>query len=116
MELQDKNFKDILSHSKLELPFSDFDYRMMQRIEEYELKKKVAEKNKLFSHICFLLGILLGTVLNYLMSQNLSWLSFSDLNQQRFSFAMQLVYVFLIVLFADKLWKLSKIDFKKLFK
>lgn len=44
MELQDKIIKEIVSYSKLELPFSDFDQRMLQRIKEYEVRKKLAEK------------------------------------------------------------------------
>jgi hypothetical protein len=116
MELHDKKMKDILSHSKLELPFSDFDERMIQRIEEFELKKQAAEKNKFYSHLCFLAGIILGTVLTYLMSEKMDLNKQSFLTKDSLSLLSQLVYVVLIVLFTDKLWKLSKFDFKKFFK
>lgn len=116
MELHDKNLKDILSHSKLELPFSDFENRMLRRIEEFEKKKKEAERNKFFSHVCFMLGIVFGSILTYLMSQNLDQGEVSFLTKENYSFITQLLYVCLIVLFADKLWKISKYDFKNLFK
>ncbi|MCA5003750.1 hypothetical protein [Sphingobacterium bovistauri] len=108
--------REILSHSKLDLPFSDFDGRMIHKIQEYEVKKKAAEKNKFYSYICFLAGIILGTLLNYLMSQNLNELVPSGASQDKIVSVIQLLYVVLIVLFADKLWKLSKMDLKKLFR
>lgn len=116
MELQDKNIKEILLHSKLELPFSDFDQRMLQKIKEYEVKKKLAEQNKFFYHLCFLVGIILGIVLNYLMLDNIQLFVPALEGLSEFHFAMQLIYVVLIVLLADKLWKLSKFDWKEIFK
>jgi low temperature requirement protein LtrA len=116
MELHDRDMKGILSHSKLELPFSDFDNRMLHKIQEYEVKKKAAEKSKFFGHLCFLIGILFGGILTYLMSNDLGALIQSEDTQDKFVSAVQLLYVLLIVLFADKLWKLSRTDFKKLFK
>lgn len=115
MELHDKNLKDILSHSKLELPFSDFEDRMLQKIQDYEVKKKAAEKNKFFSHICFLAGIIFGALLNYLMSKNLNELVPSLELQEKLISGMQLFYAVLIVLFAVKLWDLSKINFRNIF-
>jgi len=116
MELHDKKLKEILAHSKLELPFSDFEDRMLQKIQDYEVKKKAAEKNKIFSHLCFLAGIILGTFLNYLMSKNLNESVLSLDLQDKITSAMQLVYVVMIVLFAVKLWDLSKMNFRNIFK
>ena len=116
MELHDKKLKEILAHSKLELPFSDFEERMLQKIQDFEVKKKAAEKNKFFSHLCFLAGIILGAILNYLMSKNLNELVPSLDLQDKITSAMQLVYVVMIVLFAVKLWDLSKMNFRNIFK
>lgn len=116
MELHDKNFKEILSHSKLELPFSDFEDRMLQKIQDFEVKKKAAEKNKFFSHLCFLVGIIFGTLLNYLMSKNLNELVPNLELQDNITSAIQLFYVVMIVLFAVKLWDLSKMNLKNLIK
>lgn len=116
MELQDKNIKEIVSYSKLELPFSDFDQRMLQRIKEYEVRKKLAEKNRFLSQLSFLFGVILGFVLNYLVIENADLFVHSIEVRGKLTFAMQLIYVALIIVFADKLWKISKFDFKQLFK
>jgi uncharacterized membrane protein YiaA len=116
MELDDKNLKEILSHSKLKLPFSDFEDRMLQKIQNYELKKKAADKNKFFSYLCFLAGIILGTVINNLISRNLNEIVPNLDLQDKITSAIQLVYVIMIVLFAVKVWELSKMNFRNLFK
>lgn len=72
MESEDKKIKELLSYSKLELPFSDFDNRMMQCIQEFEKKKKAAEKNNFFGHLCFLCGTLFGLAINYILSERIS--------------------------------------------
>lgn len=116
MELHDKNLKEILSHSKLELPFPDFENRMLEKIQDYEAKRLQAEKNRFFSHVCFLVGIILGTVLTYLINKDFDWSQITFLTKENYYFLTQIIYVVLIVLFADKLWKLSKSDIKNLFK
>jgi len=116
MELQDNKMKELLSYGKLKLPFADFEDNMLQKIQEYELKKKAAEKNKFWSHLCFLLGLILGGILTYSMSSDLDDLIPLRDVQDKLVSVIQLFYVLLIVLFADKLWKLFKMDFKKLFK
>lgn len=116
MELQDEKLKDILSHSKLELPFLDFDNCVMQRIQEFEIKKKKAEKNKFFGHLSFLFGTLFGIVINYILSERISLAPVSDQTQEFMTLCIQLMYVLLIVLFADKILKLLNMDVKKLFK
>lgn len=116
MELQDKIIKEIVSYSKLELPFSDFDQRMLQRIKEYEVRKKLAEKNRFLSQLSFLFGVILGFVLNYLVIENADLFVHSIEVRGKLTFAMQLIYVALIIVFADKLWKISKFDLKQLFK
>lgn len=116
MELHDNKMKELLSYSKLELPFADFEENMMQKIQEYELKKKVAAKNRFFGHICFLLGILFGIAINYFTSAKIT--SFS--NSYNFGNYIDLLsmfgYLVLIILFADRSLKLLEMDIKGLFK
>ncbi|WP_159638050.1 hypothetical protein [Sphingobacterium composti Ten et al. 2007 non Yoo et al. 2007] len=108
--------KELLSYSKLELPFADFEDNMLQKIQEDEIKKKAAEKYKFFSHVCFLAGIILGFLINYLMSKNLNELIPNSDLQEKLNSGIQLFYVVMIVLFANKLWGLSKMDLRNIFK
>ena len=116
MELHDNKMKELLSYSKLELPFADFEENMLQKIEEYELKKNAAERNKFFGHICFLAGIVFGILLNYLISKNVNELVNNIELQDKIILGVQLFYAVMIVLFAFKLWDLSKMNLRDLFK
>lgn len=116
MESEDRRLKELMSYSKLDLPFSDFDKRMMQRIQEFESKKKRAEKNKFFGHLCFLFGTLFGILINYILSERIYLTPVSNQTQEFISVCVQLMYVLLIVLFADKILKLLNMNVKNLFK
>ena len=116
MESEDKKFKDLMSYSKLDLPFSDFDSRMLQRIQEYESKKRKADRTKFFARLSFLMGTIFGLLLNYFLSKKLSSIFVSSQEQEYLILLVQLVYVLLIVLFADKLLKLFNMNYKELFK
>jgi hypothetical protein len=52
----------------------------------------------------------------YLMSKGFDWSQITFLTKENYYFLTQIIYVVLIVLFADKLWKLSKSDIKNIFK
>lgn len=111
MEFEDDKLKKIIADSKLEMPFMDFEDNMMARIQRYEVKKTEAGKSQYFAMLTFLIGTVLGAVLNFLVSRNLDWISTSVDVQDKFYLVGQLAYVLLLVLFSDKLWKL--IRFKK---
>lgn len=109
MEFKDDKLKEILKNSALEMPFSDFESNMMAKIQYYELNKAKAEKSRFFAVLCFLIGTVFGTILNFIISRNLEWISSSVAVQDGFYLISQIVYVILIVLFSDKLWKLVKL-------
>ncbi|MCI0919818.1 hypothetical protein [Sphingobacterium rhinopitheci] len=110
MDYEDDKLKKLMQDSRLEMPFSDFEDRMMSKIESYELNKAKAGRSQFFAVLCFLIGTVFGTVLNFIVSRNLDWISSSVAVQDVFYLASQLIYVILIILFSDKLWKLIKIS------
>lgn len=108
MEFEDNKVREIVKNSKLEIPFSDFEDNMMGRIFAYEAKKKEALKNRFYSLLSFFLGTIFGLALNYILSQNLGWLTSSQLFQERIGMGINVVYIILFILFSDKFWKLYK--------
>jgi len=111
MEFEDDKLKRILKDSRLEMPFSDFETNMMERIRLYEKEKANAAKSHYYAILTFLLGTVLGTILNYMLTRNLDWISSSTVIQDKIYLVSQVIYVLLIVLFSDRIWKL--IQYKK---
>lgn len=109
MELEDKKLKQLLQSSKLEMPFSDFEDNMMAKIELYEAKQREASQSRFYATLFFLIGTVFGTILNFLLSQNLSKISTSIDVQEKVYWFSQLIYVVFILLFSDKLWKVIRL-------
>lgn len=109
MELDDKKIKVLLKESKLEMPFSDFEESMMARIQSFERQQAKANQSRFFALLSFLIGTVFGFILNFMLSNNLNWISTSIDVQNSFYLLSQIIYVVLILLFSDKLWKLWKI-------
>lgn len=109
MEHNDKLY-DLLKKSKLELPFADFEERMMVQILKHEKAKQQMTLNKKMAVLFFLIGTIFGMVLNYGIAVLLESYNLSEDFMDKVSFFSQLIYVVLIVLFSDKLWKLFKIN------
>ena len=69
----DKNenelFTSLLSESKLEMPFSDFEDMVMYEIEQKEISKSSISKDLKLSLIFFVLGTIFGVVISILLQQ-----------------------------------------------
>ncbi|MFD2554647.1 hypothetical protein [Sphingobacterium tabacisoli] len=107
MEHNDKLY-DLLKNSKLELPFDDFESRMMQQIVDFEKAKVQMHQSKKMALLFFLIGTVFGMLLNYGLGLALASYGLPQASLDKISFFSQLIYVILIVLFSDKLWKLFK--------
>lgn len=105
MEYDDPQLRDILKDSKMKLPFADFEVRMLAKITAYEKGKVQSLKNRQHATLFFLLGIILGSVLNYLLYANLDDFALSEAGKSYVTILSQLVYLILVILFSDKLWK-----------
>lgn len=107
MEHNDKLY-DLLKNGKLELPFTDFEDRMMGQITEFEKAKVQMHRSKKMAILFFLIGTVFGMLLNYVLGLVLSSYDLPQASLDKISFFSQIIYVVLIVLFSDKLWKLFK--------
>lgn len=62
-------FKDLMSKSKLELPFPEFEDTVMMKIETEELYRETYATNIKMSWICFIAGTVFGVILSVLLPQ-----------------------------------------------
>lgn len=108
MQIEDNKVREIIKDSMLELPFTDFEDRMMAKISRYEAQKRQALQHRFYSLLFFFIGTIFGLALNYIVGQNLQWLSSSSQIQERLSLGINIIYIVLIILISDRFWKLYK--------
>ena len=81
MDIPDKNSNDklkhILSESRLEMPFTDFENRLMTRINKEVQAEKYIDRNIRLSWLFFSLGTVFGLLLSVIFSPAASIFGFS---------------------------------------
>lgn len=113
MEHKDDQFKDMMKMSKVEIPFGDFEDRLMADIRKTELTRQSVMKTKKHALIFFIGGTIFGFGLNYLLTDMLATANISATMKSSLLMLSQLVYVLLIVLFSDKIHSLVKVSKEK---
>lgn len=112
---EEKFFKDVMSKSKLELPFPGFDDRVMAKIKTQELHRETYATNIRMSWICFIAGTVFGIILMALMPKfqlSLFWISPNSI-----SFVFQLLFSLFVLFGLDLLIRQTRrISFSDLFK
>lgn len=89
----------LLKHSLVEMPFSDFDQRMMLQIRREAAVLEKTKKDKNLSSIFFALGCLFGAFL-------FNWLAFEQLPYtQSIKIFLQVAGVLLFLLFVNSVYK-----------
>ena len=63
-DFNDKRLKELLSDSKVEMPFSDFENNLMRRVKTELNGKRVIHKNLRLSWLFFLLGSVFGLAIS----------------------------------------------------
>jgi len=63
------DFANMMTKSKLEMPFSNFEDTVMRHIEEETIRKKTISKQLRFSRFFFILGSVFGFIITLLLSQ-----------------------------------------------
>jgi len=110
MEHHDDKLREMMKMAKVEMPFADFEERLMSRIEKVEREKAAVAKTRKYALLCFVLGTLFGMGFNYLLADFVKTsVSASEAVKSNLLLFSQLVYVLLIVLFSDKIWRLMKL-------
>ena len=104
MDIQNKNSEDklkrLLSESRLEMPFDDFEDRLMARINKKVSNEKYIDRNIRFSWLFFALGTVFGLLLSVILSpvKSAMGIPFSGL-----MIPLYIIGVTLIFLFIDQL-------------
>jgi hypothetical protein len=91
----DQLFSDIMKHSKLAMPFSDFEERTMARINRESFVKSSVAKNKKLAVLFFLMGTGFGFVLTFFLS--LPQTNVAGIPSQNLLLICRLVYVFVVL-------------------
>jgi len=58
--MEEKDFKNMMQHSKLEIQFPDFDENVMEKIYAREVNRRLVRNNLKKSWIFFIIGSLFG--------------------------------------------------------
>lgn len=66
---KDPIFNELMSKSKLEMPFPDFEDNVMIQIHKQEVYKNALMRNIKISWICFIAGTVFGFILSFLLPQ-----------------------------------------------
>jgi len=101
----DKYFRELLSDSKREMPFNDFEDELMAGIHREYAKSKSVLRDIRLSWIFFLLGLISGIVLD-LTPQSLTLLSGLSLSGSILPVAV-IASCLLIIFFLEKLIAIS---------
>jgi hypothetical protein len=110
MENKDELMKTVMQNSKLTMPFSDFESRVMQTIEQDEKKAVAVLEDRKRGIYFFLAGMLFGLGLNYLLSKSWSDLQLNFPQQENALLASQIIYAIFILFFIERLVKLYQLN------
>ncbi len=113
MDKQQEKFRRVMQMSKIEMPFDDFEQRIMGSILALEKDKEKALSNKKYAITFFLLGTVCGILLNnYLMAK----IEVADITPDLKNYsaiACQISFALLICFFCLQLWRLINMQQKK---
>ncbi|WP_312187655.1 hypothetical protein [Sphingobacterium sp.] len=110
MDKEQEKFKRVMRMSKIELPFEDFEQRVMQRIVRVEKAKMGALSNKKCAIAFFLLGTICGMILNNYLLAKIQVIDIAADYKNYIGIFCQLVFAVLICFFCLQLWRLIAIQ------
>ncbi|SMD18679.1 hypothetical protein SAMN04488101_12813 [Pedobacter nyackensis] len=91
----DQFFSEMMKHSKLVMPFSDFEERTMARINKESLVKRSVAKHKKFAVLFFVIGTGFGFVLTFFLS--LTETNIVGIPSDTLLLICRLIYVFVVL-------------------
>ena len=113
MDKEQEKFKKVMQMSKIEMPFDDFEQRIMNGIAALEKEKEKALSNKKYAITFFLLGTVCGMMFNnYLMAK----IQVADIAPDLKNYSAiggQLSFAVLICFFCLQLWRLINMQKKR---
>jgi len=108
MDIPNKNSEDnlkrLIKDSRLEMPFSDFEDKVMDRIKNEVSNEKVIDRNIRLSWLFFVLGTVFGMLLSVILSPVNTILGISV---SKLFLSFYIVSGTLLLLFVEHLWELT---------
>lgn len=98
---EEEFFKDIMSKSKLNLPFPDFEDEVMLQIKSQELTSEISSKNIKRSWLVFVSGIIFGILLSVQL-QHLD-ISLFGISPDNMLLVFQLLFTLFVLFSLDSL-------------
>ncbi len=94
--------RQLMKHSLVEMPFSDFEARTMHRIREQESVRAATTKDRKLFTVFFVLGVIAGITVSALLSgTGQSW---AGIDPERIRISCQLFMALLIVALGNHLY------------
>ena len=85
----------MMKNSRLKMPFSDFEETLMMRIEKEKADGKILSRDRRLSFTFFILGTLLGLMLNFILEQ--SKFSFPGISKEACLLLFQCIFILLFL-------------------
>ena len=104
-ELNDKYLKNLLKDSKVEMPFSDFEEKMMLRVKNEVQGKRIISKNMGLSWFFFFMGSVFG--LGVSVTIPMLQLEWAGIDLQNLKYPLMLVVLFIIIWQLDEMLRLT---------
>jgi hypothetical protein len=101
----DQILKGLIQKSQLEMPFSDFEENLMQRILKETNYKTALSRDKKLSFFFFIIGTLLGLVINFFFQKET--FSFLGVSPETGMLLFQVIFVLLFLTQLDGFLKLA---------
>ncbi len=106
MNKQEELIRMIMSKSPAEIPFDDFEEKLMEKIRNEAEHSCILLKNVRLSWFFFVAGTLLGILLSSFAGQiNETIFGFSV---QRITFVVQVIFIIILLVQADRLFGLTR--------
>lgn len=110
MEDKEKFVHQLMRDSLLKMPFSDFEDQVMLKIEKQEQLAIAALTDRKKGIFFFLIGMICGLTINYLMTRYLLDLNLNPIHKDNLLLTSQIVYALLILFFFERIVKLFQLS------
>ena len=105
VDKEEQLIRNLMKHSEVEMPFSDFEERMMDKIFEEKIQSKAVKSNIRVAWFFFFLGLFFGLMITNMMA-NLDTIA-EGIPMEKIAFFTQIGIALLLLFQLDKL-----IDFR----
>jgi hypothetical protein len=106
--MKDQEFKNTMQHSKLDIPFSDFEENVMEKVRKKEAIRRSVWRNLKISWIFFFIGTFLGIlVTHYFTTVKISFL------EENSELVLLLAEILIVIVISTQFDNLIRFTFKK---